>query len=174
MNPEVLVACIGNIFLGDDGFGFHVAQALAACEMPTGVEVRDYGIRAIDLAYSLLRPWRAVVLVDAITRGGAPGTLYLLQPEEAAANLAATALDPHSMDAASVVAMAGSLGRVSAEIYIVGCEPASFGADDGGRMGLSPEAAARIPEAVSMIRELTVRLINTAADFAASTQGGLP
>ena len=173
MNADVLVACIGNIFLGDDGFGFHVAQALAAREMPRGVEVQDFGIRNIDLAYALLQPWKAVILVDAVRRGGTPGTLYLLQPNETAEGPGVLAMDVHSIEPANVLRMARSLGEVSADIYIVGCEPANLDADDGGDMGLSIEVAAAIPEAAKMIQELTMRLINVAVDCTASTQGGL-
>jgi hydrogenase maturation protease len=171
MNGDLLVACIGNIFLGDDGFGFEVAQALAGVEMPPGVRVRDFGIRGLDLAYALLCPWKAVVLVDAVARGGAPGTLYLLQPGEMTATVGDTAVDPHGMYPARVLATARSLGQVSAAIYILGCEPADFGAEAEGRMGLSPAVAAAVPEAVKMVRQLAERLSNNAAAVLAAAQG---
>jgi hydrogenase maturation protease len=134
------------------------------------VEVRDYGTRSIDLAYALLLPWRAVILVDAITRGGSPGSLYLLQPDETASSHAEMTISPHSMDPASVLRIARSLGEISAEIYIIGCEPANLSADDGGYMGLSPEVAAAIPEAENMIQELTTKLTNVAANSTASIE----
>lgn len=158
----VLVACIGNIFLGDDGFGFEVAQALAGCALPAGVEVVDYGIRGLDLAYALLRPWAAVILVDALARGGAPGTLYLLQPAETQKPETRSGLDPHAMDPVQVLETARSLGEVHADIYIVGCEPQDFG-DLDGRMGLSPPVAAAVPEGARMVLEVAARRITTVA-----------
>jgi hydrogenase maturation protease len=173
MNEKVLVACIGNIFLGDDGFGFEVAQALAACPLPQGVEVRDYGIRGLDLAYALLCPWKAVLLVDAIYRGGAPGTVYLLLPEEVKPASDAS-LDPHAMDPMRVLATACALGEVRAGIYIVGCEPADLGDETEGRIGLSPAVAAAVPEAVKMIQEVAERLgANELPHLATSTGGAI-
>jgi len=92
---------------------------------------------------------------------------------EAPASPGGTSIDPHSMDLASVLALARSLGEISAELYILGCEPATFGTEDGGCLGLSPEVAAQIPEVVRMVRELAMKLINRAANCAAATQGGL-
>ncbi|HZZ40886.1 MAG TPA: hydrogenase maturation protease [Acidobacteriaceae bacterium] len=171
MNEKVLVACIGNIFLGDDGFGFEVAQALAGCPPPKGVEVRDYGIRGLDLAYALLCPWRAVLLVDAIQRGAAPGTVYLLQPEEVkpASHMP---LDPHAMDPLRVLATARSLGEIRAAIYIVGCEPEDLGDETEGRMGLSPAVAAAVPEAVKMVLRVAEKLVSETVTHLATSTGG--
>jgi hydrogenase maturation protease len=168
MSGSILIACIGNIFLGDDGFGFEVAQALAGSPLPVGAELVDYGIRGLDLAYALLRPWQAVIMVDAIGRGGAPGTLYLLQPAESQETGEQAGLDPHAMDPVRVLATARSLGEVSASIYIVGCEPQDFGDEGegyepGGRMGLSPAVAAAVPEAARMVLDLAEKLTSTAA-----------
>ena len=74
MRPSILIAGVGNIFLGDDAFGVEVVRALAKRPLPAGVSVVDYGIRGFDLAYALLDPWDVVVIVDALPRGGAPGT----------------------------------------------------------------------------------------------------
>jgi hydrogenase maturation protease len=162
MTNDILVACIGNIFLGDDGFGFEVAQALAGARLPPGVEVRDYGIRGLDLAYALLCPWKTVILADAIARAGEPGTLYLLQPGDAPRDSLEAFLDPHAMDPVRVLATARSLGPVSATIYIVGCEPEDLGEETEGRIGLSPAVAAAIPEAVAMIQNLAEKLTHFA------------
>jgi hydrogenase maturation protease len=154
---SILVACIGNIFLGDDGFGSEAARALAAAHLSADVKLVDFGIRGLDLSYSLLEPWQAVILVDVVSRGGTPGTLYLLQPgliPEAAAGL-----DPHALDPVSVLAGARSLGEITAEIYILGCEPKDFGDELEGRMGLSPEVQSAIPQTVKMVRDLADRLL---------------
>ena len=156
---RTLVACIGNIFLGDDGFGCEVVCELEKMNLPDGVKVVDYGIRGLDLAYALLEPYRAVIFVDAVTRSGQPGTIYLLQ----CANMSSdsrkpTALDLHSMEPTSLLAMAQSLGEVTSEIYIVGCEPADFGDELVGRMGLSDAVANAVPEAARAVLDLIARV----------------
>lgn len=158
MTDRVLIACIGNIFLGDDGFGVEVARALSAEMLPAGVELADYGIRGLDLAYALLEPWRAVVLVDSAARGGEPGALYLLRPVDDSSPSPEASIDAHSMDPLRIMAMARSLGEISADIYIVGCEPLDFGDELGGRMALSAQVAAAVPRAVSMIANLIEKL----------------
>jgi hydrogenase maturation protease len=156
IRPGTLVAGIGNIFLGDDGFGCAVVRELAQRQMPAGVKVVDYGIRGLDLAYALLEPYDTVIFVDAVARGGAPGTVYLLQPVESDAR-AETGLDPHSMDPVHLLAMARSLGEVTAEIFIVGCEPLDFGDELEGRMELSEPVALAVPEAARAVLALMDR-----------------
>jgi hydrogenase maturation protease len=154
---RTLIAGIGNIFLGDDGFGCEVVRALEKTKLPSDVRVVDYGIRGLDLAYALLEPYRAIVLVDSVSRGAVPGTVFLLQPSNGPEN-EMLALDPHSMDPLHVLAMARSLGEISAEVFIVGCQPGDFGDEYAGRMGLSSAIAASVPEAVRAVSELVARL----------------
>lgn len=162
MNDGILIACIGNIFFGDDGFGVEVARALASTCLPKGIEVRDYGIRGLDLTYALLEPWKAVIFVDAVCRGAQPGTVSLLQPAGAHRDEArSTGLDPHALDPVQVLASARSLGTVTAEIYILACEPRDLGDELEGRMGLSPEATAAVPEATKMVKELAFELLRS-------------
>lgn len=151
-SERILVACIGNVFLGDDGFGVEIAERLAREDLPREAIVVDYGIRGLDLAYTLLEPWRAVILVDAISQGGEPGTVYVLEPEIEPTT--GPSLDPHSMDPFSVFALARSLGEITAPVYVVGCEPRDFGDELEGRMGLSPAAQSAIPHAIEMVRQL--------------------
>jgi hydrogenase maturation protease len=152
---RVLVACIGNIFLGDDGFGCQVARDLAGMELPSDATVVDYGIRGLDLAYALLEPHDAVIIVDAIVRGDAPGTIYLLEPAHPSNDESPeTALDPHSMDPAHLLAMARSLGTITADIFIVGCEPLDFGDELEGRMELSSVVKNSVPQGARAVCEL--------------------
>jgi hydrogenase maturation protease len=151
-----LIAGIGNIFLGDDGFGCAVARELAQMHLSPQVEVVDYGIRGLDLAYALLEPYERVIFVDAISRGGAPGTVYLLQPAEPETTQP-VALDPHSMDPVRLLAMARSLGEITAEIFIVGCEPLDFGDELEGRMELSESVSLAVPEAALAVLDLIDR-----------------
>jgi hydrogenase maturation protease len=117
---RILVAGIGNVFLGDDGFGVALAARLARRELPPGVEVVDYGIRGMDLAYALGEGWDAVVLLDATPRGQDPGTLYVIEPEIDPGHLA---LETHGMDPATVLATAQGLGPLPGRTLVVGCEP---------------------------------------------------
>jgi len=158
MNPHILIACIGNIFLGDDGFGVEAARVLATQPLGADVKLVDYGIRGLDLAYALLGQWQYVILVDTVARGSAPGTLYLLQPSESEMAANPAGLDPHSMDPVRVLGMARSLGAVSAEVFIIGCEPFDFGDELEGRMGLSQQVEMAVPGAVEMVHDLLQRL----------------
>ncbi|HVH13782.1 MAG TPA: hydrogenase maturation protease, partial [Longimicrobium sp.] len=106
--PTILVAGIGNIFLGDDGFGVEVVRRLAADALPAGVEVVDFGIRGMDLAYALQKPYAAVVMVDAAPRGGAAGTLYVIEPDDGGDSPAELAT--HAMDPVRVLRLARTLG----------------------------------------------------------------
>jgi hydrogenase maturation protease len=153
IHSGTLIAGIGNIFLGDDGFGCAVVRELERMDLPAEVKVVDYGIRGLDLAYSLLEPYSRVIFVDAISRGGAPGTVYLLQPLEPEA-MQAIALDPHSMDPVRLLAIARSLGKITAEIFIVGCEPFDFGDELEGRMELSEPVSRAVPEAARAVLDL--------------------
>jgi len=162
MSTAILVAGIGNIFLGDDGFGVEVAWSLGRSSLPEGVAVRDYGIRGFDLAYALLEPWNTVILVDALARGNAPGTITLLEPDLSRLDepaTEATALDPHSMDPLRVLHLAASMGSISARVLIVGCEPLDFGDELEGRMGLSAPVQAAVQEAAKMVEELIGRIL---------------
>jgi hydrogenase maturation protease len=156
MSERILIACIGNIFLGDDGFGVEVARELSAMQLSSDVKLVDFGIRGLDLAYALLHPWQAVVMVDAVKRGGTPGTLYLMQPSDTAT--VPPGVDPHAVDPMRVLSTAKSIGQVNAELYILGCEPRDFGDEYEGRMGLSLQVQAAVPEAASMVREMVSRL----------------
>ena len=84
MTDRVLVAGVGNIFLGDDGFGVEVARRLAFTEVPDGVRVADYGTSGMHLAYDIAGGYETTILIDAAPRGGPPGTLTVLEagPED--------------------------------------------------------------------------------------------
>ena len=157
MTAKILVAGVGNIFLGDDGFGVEVALALSRQQLPEGVSVKDFGIRGFDLAYALLDPWDAVIIVDALPRGQAAGTLYVVEPDLAAAS-AETAINPHGMDPVRVLNLAASQGAITAQVLVLGCEPQDFGDELEGRMGLSAPVQAAVEEAAKMALELAARI----------------
>ena len=154
MNGKVLVAGVGNIFLGDDAFGVEVVRRLAQRPLPNGVCVADYGIRSYDLAYALMECWELVVLVDALPRNGDPGTLYMLEPQLLDDSQVAPCVDAHSMNPVAVLQLVQALGGTPGQIIVVGCEPACVDPDEEGKFALSQPVAAAVDEAVSMVENL--------------------
>ncbi|MEW2586213.1 hydrogenase maturation protease [Streptomyces virginiae] len=175
MNRKILIAGIGNVFLGDDGFGVETVRALSAHPLPDGVEVVDFGVRGVHLAYQLLDGYDTLVLVDATARGGAPGTLYLIEaearpgpvegPGDGAGDGAGDGpcegpgegpvLDGHHMSPDTVLALLGALcagtgATPPRRTLVLGCEPACV--EEG--IGLSAPVAAAVPEAVRMALDL--------------------
>jgi hydrogenase maturation protease len=155
MKGEVLVAGIGNIFLGDDAFGVEVVQRLASMQLPQHVTVRDFGIRSYDLAYALMDDWDLVILVDALPRGDKPGTIYTIQPEIPKDSEPSANLDAHSMNPVSVLRLASTLGGEKiGRMLLVGCEPATVEPDQSGRLGLSGEVQPSVDEAIRAVLEI--------------------
>jgi hydrogenase maturation protease len=163
MTKQVLVAGVGNIFLGDDAFGVETARAMATRDLPEGVVVRDFGIRSFDLAYALLEDWNAVILVDAVSQQAVPGTLFLIEPDlrEMSEEFNTEPFDGHSMDPVTVLRLAQTLGEIRSQVLVVGCEPADLGGEEG-RMGLSPEVGAVLEDAVAMVDQLVRELLTKA------------
>jgi hydrogenase maturation protease len=157
MTGKVLVAGVGNIFLGDDAFGVEVVRRLIARGVTAAVEVRDFGIRSFDLAYALMEEWQLVLLIDALPRGGEPGTLYVLEPQMPEDNAISPDLDAHTMDPVSVLRLVSALGGKVGRMLVIGCEPASFEFDAGGNMGLSAPVSAAANEAVRMVEDIVCR-----------------
>jgi hydrogenase maturation protease len=151
---NILVACVGNIFQGDDAFGCEVANALARRAPREQVRVVDFGIRGLDLTYALLDAPALTILVDTVSRGGEPGTLYTIEPDLEDLETAGPAgVDAHSMDPLEVLRAAKAMGGMLGRVLLVGCEPADLGGVDGC-MGLTPPVSAAIDEAVAMVESL--------------------
>ena len=152
--PGILIAGIGNIFLGDDAFGCEVVKELQQRSWPENVRVEDFGIRGFDLAYAVLDGYDITIFVDAIARGESPGTLYTIEPEvndlEA---LGAGVLETHSIKPSSVLQMVKTMGGSFKKILLVGCEPATFGGEEG-LMGLSKEVQSAVPAAAKLVESL--------------------
>jgi hydrogenase maturation protease len=144
---RVLVAGIGNVFLSDDGFGVEVVERLKTTPLPAGVEVLDVGIRAMHLAYQILNGYDLVLAVDAVTRGGAPGTLYLIEPDLTAAPPPTSG---HGFDLRGVFAMVRALGGTLGRVLVVGCEPAQL--SEG--VGLSPAVERAVEPTARRVLEL--------------------
>jgi hydrogenase maturation protease len=154
-HKRILVAGVGNIFLGDDGFGVEVVRRLAGRDLPEGVEVVDFGIRGMDLAYALQDDYEAVVFVDATPRGEKPGTVYLIEAE--IEEDGEVTLDTHGMDPVKVIKLSRALGAKPTRTFVVGCEPQVVlsGEDyDEMLMELSELVQAAVEEAVKLVESL--------------------
>jgi hydrogenase maturation protease len=158
---RILIAGIGNIFLGDDAFGVEVATNLARRTFPRGVRVADFGIRGFDLAYALMEGYQTTILVDAYPGEGQPGTLFVVEPDLQNLDSAGTQpgfVDPHGMNPLNVLRMAVNMGAQLKRILLVGCVPATLGPEEG-KMGLSEPIAAAVDEAVELIDTLVTRIL---------------
>jgi hydrogenase maturation protease len=154
--PTILVAGIGNIFLGDDAFGVEVARRLASLQLPKSVRVTDFGIRGFDLAYALQDGYETTILVDACPHGEAPGTLYVIEPDLNAlddSNAPQAVLEGHAMNPVSVLRMARAMNIELKNILLVGCEPETLGGEEG-QMGLSAPVEAAVDDAVKLVKSL--------------------
>jgi hydrogenase maturation protease len=158
--PRILVAGIGNIFLGDDAFGVEVVRRLQSTGLPTSVQVKDFGIRGFDLAYALQDGYETVILVDAFPHGEPPGTVYVVEPDldAAASGINGAMVDAHSMNPVRVLQMASSMGTNLPQVLLVGCEPENLGGDEG-HMGLSPAVEPAVDRAAIKVQSLVNQIL---------------
>ncbi|MBB5152578.1 hydrogenase maturation protease [Saccharopolyspora phatthalungensis] len=151
MRARVLIAGIGNVFLGDDGFGVEVARRLADVELPPWAQVADYGISGVHLAFDLLGGYDTTILVDATPRGEEPGTISVLELRDGdRIGTTGAAFDGHGMQPDAVLALLDTLGGDAGRVLIVGCEPA----DLGHRIGLSDPVRRAVDPAVRKVIDL--------------------
>jgi hydrogenase maturation protease len=156
--PRILIAGIGNIFFRDDAFGVDVARKLAGRAWPDGVQVVDFGIRGLDLAYALLEQYEAAILVDAVRRDGPPGTIHVLDvTDQSTPASEAPMADAHSLDPWKVLKLAKGLGCALRRIYLVGCEPKCVDMDEE-IMEMSEPVRAAVDDAVEIINLLVERI----------------
>jgi len=173
-HPRILIAGVGNIFLGDDAFGVEVVRRMAQRALPAAVRVMDFGIKGIDLAYALLEGYDGAILVDAVSRGGEPGRLHVLEPD--LDNMADTGAGEqvvvaHGMDPVEVLRLVRTLGGPLPTIRVVGCEPATFAPADG-RACLSVPVDAAVEGAITLIEALAREWLDRKAE--SWTNSGLP
>jgi len=155
---SILVAGIGNIFLGDDGFGVEVVKRLLARPLPLEVKVVDFGIRGFDLAYALADGYDTTILVDAFPNGQAPGTVSLVEPDLGKLGEQQGIVDAHVMNPMNVLRMAAGMNASLKKILLVGCEPETLGGEEG-QMGLSMTVAAAVEEAVTMVMSVVEKVL---------------
>ncbi|HEY0547745.1 MAG TPA: hydrogenase maturation protease [Pyrinomonadaceae bacterium] len=159
---RILIAGIGNIFLGDDGFGCEVLKRLMLRTWPESVRVFDFGIRGFDLAYALMDGYDVTIFVDATPRGGEPGTLYTIEPdlnELEELDAQSMMVETHGMNPMKVLAMVKAMGGEFKRLLLVGCEPQTFGPEEG-LMGLSDPVEAAVTEAVGIVESLITKILS--------------
>ncbi|MET9395776.1 hydrogenase maturation protease [Streptomyces sp. NPDC006624] len=185
MTARLLVAGVGNIFLADDAFGPEVIRALEHRPLPSGVRVRDFGIRGMDLAYELLDGYDTAVLVDAAVRGHPPGTLSLIEPDLPDGSGAGAPPEAHGMDPAKVLALAAHLGdEPLPRVLVLACEPELRApADEDIAPGVSVTVREAVGRAVAALHTLVPALLADPAatpplsrpdESAALSPAGLP
>ena len=160
--PSILVAGIGNIFLGDDGFGVEVALQLANSDFPAAVRVADFGIRGFDLAYALQDGYETTILIDAFPHGHPPGTVYVVEPDRidlSSGSRQETFVETHAMNPMNVLRMATAMHGPLKRVLLVGCEPASLGGEEG-KMGLSAPVEAAVQEAARIVKSLVGAILD--------------
>jgi hydrogenase maturation protease len=162
MNDErlrsILIAGVGNAWLRDDGFGSAVARRLAEVDLPAGVSVMDAGTGGLDLAYEVMRGYDALVIVDVSQQGGQPGTLYVMEPDEASVPGAiddGDVINPHAMDPQTVLRFVRSVGAWPGRVVVIACEPGDV--QEMG-WGLSDEVRAAVDRAVSLVVQTVTEL----------------
>lgn len=159
---QILVAGVGNAWLRDDAFGGECARRLEAEGVPDGVSVMDVGTSGLDLAYEVMRGYDALLLLDATRQGGAPGTLYVMEPERAEFEgeiRDGESIDPHDMDPRTVLRFVTVTGGWPGKVLVIGCEPGE--AEPG--LGLTPPVQAAVEAAVTLVRETIAELQTDAA-----------
>ena len=143
--PRIIVACVGNVLRRDDGFGYAVAERLGP--LPDGVEVVETGIGGIALLQELMRGCDGLIVVDAVERDAAPGTLFVIEPEVGAPS---GVPDMHLANPDQVLALAKGMGCLPARVLLVGCQPQDV---EGLGQGLSAPVAGAVGPAVERVRE---------------------
>jgi len=168
MTERMLIAGIGNIFLGDDAFGIEVVQRCAG-RWPSSVRVTDFGIRGFDLAYALMNGPEFAILVDAAKRGGSPGTLYLIAPDlPGGAAPEQGSFEGHSLTLEHVFRLVTTMGGSLPRLLVVGCEPTPLSQEEEefGCAGLSPAVQDAVPEAICLIESVVQKFLTESAALA--------
>jgi len=160
LKPSILIAGIGNIFLGDDGFGVEVARRLISCTLPEAVRVVDFGIRGLDLVYALQDGHETTILIDAYPHGQTPGTVSVVELDaNEISDSPGNFIEPHSMHPMNVLRMASAMHGQLKRVLLIGCEPASLGGDEG-HMGLSEPVEVAVEEAIKTTKSLVKRILD--------------
>lgn len=169
---RVLIAGIGNIFLGDDAFGVEVIKRLGTRQLPSDVRIVDFGIRGLDLVYALQDGYETVILVDACPQGKTPGTVFVIQPDLTEdGSQEAPIVEAHAMNPNNVIRLAKAMDAPLQRLLLVGCEPETLGGPDG-HMGLSAQVEAVLDKAVDVIEKVVSRILDGSWEDRCQQQAG--
>jgi hydrogenase maturation protease len=145
---RIVIAAFGSELRGDDGFGIAVLRRIERHSPPPHVTLLEVGTAGLMLAQELLTPCDRLIVIDAMARGGPPGTLYVLKVDDVPET---REIDMHAAVPAKALALAQSLGALPAETFLVGCEPAEV---DELTMDLSEPVRASVDEAADRVHAL--------------------
>ncbi len=130
---RTLIAGVGNVLRGDDGFGVAVAQKLLESNRyGDDVTIMETGIAGIPLVQELMNGYDLLIIADTVHRGGLPGTVYVLEPQvpeledESGNKLHQSLADAHYSDPSKVLILAKALGVLPLKIFLIGCEPTGY------------------------------------------------
>lgn len=143
---KILIACLGNIFYGDDAFGVDVAKILSEKELPNNVKVVDFGIRGIDLAFEISENYNLVILVDAVKVGAKAGAVFVIEPK----SLANSEIISHDLTPNKALQFAQNFENPPKKMLLIGCEPTNLEFNDE----MSEVVKNSIEKAVTKILEL--------------------
>jgi hydrogenase maturation protease len=154
---KILVAGVGNVLRGDDGFGVVVAQRLLDGRLPKEVRVMDVGIGGIHMVQELMEPIDALIVVDAVDMGRTPGTVLVIRPN--VADIFAMTLeqrhdqlaDMHYTTPERALMLAQGLGTLPDATWVVGCQPSDV--DILGE-GLTPPVEGAVDTAIREVRRI--------------------
>jgi hydrogenase maturation protease len=161
---KILVAGMGNILRGDDGFGIRVFEELMKNHnLPEEVDIYEAGIGGIGLVQELMNGYDALIVVDAVEKGGKAGTIYVLEPlghQTVIDNekLHESMVDMHYADPSKVLLMAKALNVCPPKVFLVGCQPEYV---DDAVEGLRPPVESAVPQAVKEVLSLIDELTHT-------------
>jgi hydrogenase maturation protease len=159
---RVLIACIGNILRGDDGFGVSVAEELARRSLPTGVDLIETGIGGMSIVQQLMDGYDAMVVVDAVDAGASPGTVFVLDPQ--VPDPSSLSIDEwrqqfsnlHLAEPSRILLFARAAGVLPARVILVGCQPERM---DEYEPTLSPTVQRAVPVAAARALELAMSML---------------
>jgi hydrogenase maturation protease len=160
---KILVAGVGNAWMGDDGFGAEVVSKLGEIELPRGVAVMDFGTGGLNLAYEVMNGYDALMILDISQQGGTPGTLYVIEADEDSidGNIEDGAtINPHGMDPKTMLRFVKSIGAWPGKVVVIACEPQTV--EEIG-FQLSESVAGAVEPAIKLVLETIAELQTDAA-----------
>lgn len=139
-----VIAGFGNELRADDGVGLAVVRHLELRGVPAGVRCAEVGSGGIAMLHELLAGCERLVIVDAVRRGGSPGTVYVLTPRLAADAGHDALVDAHFAEPYAALTLARALGVLPRDIHVVGIEVADT---DELSLELTPAVTRAVPVA---------------------------